>query len=65
MNEVRTSKHGSIECLSYLKKHDMENYVKEEATDPEGDEFKAKHKKDLGKTKMSVSVCIGYHIYHH
>ena len=33
--------HGSIERFSYLKKHDLENYVKEEAVDPEGDEDKA------------------------
>ena len=44
MKELRTSKHGGIECFSYLKKHDMENYVKEEATDPKGDEVKAKQK---------------------
>ena len=42
----------------------MENYVKEEVVDPEGDEIKAKHKKDLVKTKMSISISIGYHIYH-
>ena len=42
MKELRTSEHGSIECFSYLKKHDLENYVKEEATDLEGDEDKSK-----------------------
>ena len=60
MKEMRTYKHGSIECFSYLKKHDMENYVKEEVADPEGDEVKAKHKKDLVKTKMSISISIEY-----
>ena len=64
MKESRTSKHGSIECFSYLKKHDMENYVKEETANPEGDEVKAKHKEDLVKTKMSISISIGYHMYH-
>ena len=29
------------ECFSYLKKHDLENYVKEEAEYLEGDEDKA------------------------
>ena len=58
MKELRTSKHGSIECFSYSKKHDMENYVKEEVVDLEGDEVKGKHK------KMSLSVSIGYHMYH-
>ena len=62
MKESRTSKHGIIECLSYLKKHDVKNYVKEEATDPDEDEVEAK--KDLVKTKMSISVSIGSHIYH-
>ena len=38
MKEPRTYEHGSIECFSYLKKHDLENYVKEEAADLEGDE---------------------------
>ena len=51
LKESRTSKHGIIECFSYLKKNDMENYVKEEVADPEGDEDKAKHKKDLVKAK--------------
>ena len=62
MKESRTSKHGIIECSSYFKKHAMKNYVKEEATDPDGDEVKAK--KDLVKTKMSIYVSIGSHMYH-
>ena len=41
LKELRNLDHGNIECFSYLKKHDMENYVKEEAADPEGDEDKA------------------------
>ena len=64
MKELRTSKHGIIEFLSYLKKHAMKNYVKEEATDPDVDEVEAKKKKDLVKTKMSISVSIGCHGYH-
>ena len=58
------SKHGIIECFSYLKKHDMENYVKEEVVVPNGDEVKAKQKKDLVKIKMSNSISIGSHMYH-
>ena len=42
MKELRTFEHGTIECFSYLKKHDFENYVKEEAADLEGDEDKSK-----------------------
>ena len=64
MKESRNSKNGIIECFSYLKKHDMENYVKEEVAYLEGDEVKEKHKKELVKTKMSVSISIGYHMYH-
>ena len=62
MKELRTYKHGIIECLSYLKKHAMNNYVKEETTDRDGDEVEAK--KDLVKTKMSISVSIGSHMYY-
>ena len=62
MKYFRTSKNGIIECLSYLKKNAMNKYVKEEATDLDGDEVEAK--KDLVKTKMSIFVSIGYHLYH-
>ena len=62
MKESRTSKHGIIECLPYLKKHAMKNYVKEEATDLDEDEVEAK--KDLVKTNMSISASIGSHRYH-
>ena len=41
--------------------HDLENYAKEEAPYPEGDE--EKQKKDLVKTKMSISISIGSHMY--
>ena len=62
MKESRTSKHGIIECLPYLKKHAMNNYVKEEAIDLDEDEVKSK--KDLVKTKMSISASNGSHRYH-
>ena len=42
----------------------MKNYAKERAADPDIDEVKAKQKKDLVKTKMSISVSIGSHMYH-
>ena len=64
MKEPRNSKHGSIDCFSYLKKQDLENYVKEEDTDPKGDEDKEKNKKDLVKAKRIISVSIGSHMYH-
>ena len=62
MKESRTSKHGIIECLSHLKKHAMKNYVKEEATDLDIGEVESK--KNLAKTKLSISVSIGSHMYH-
>ena len=40
----------------------MKNYVKEEATDLDEDEFEAK--KDLVKIKMSISSSIRSHRYH-
>ena len=64
MKELRTSKHGIIEWLSYLKKYDMENYVKEEVVYPNGDEVESKKKKGLVKTNMSISFSIGSHMYH-
>ena len=62
MKEVRNFDHGIIECFSYLKKHDLENYVKEEATDPEGDEDKTKHTKDPDKAKRIISISIEDHL---
>ena len=64
LKESRNSNNGIIEYLSYLKKHYMKNYVKEEAADPDEDEVEANQKKDLVKTKMSISVSIGSHMYH-
>ena len=64
MKESRTFKNGIIEFLSYLKKHAMKNYVKEEAVDLGGDEGKEKHKKDLVKDKRIISVSIGSRMYH-
>ena len=41
MKEPITYEHGIIKCISYLKNHDLDNYVKEEDADLEGDEDKA------------------------
>ena len=64
MKDSKTSKHVSRKCFSYLKKHDMENYAKEEVVNPEGDEVEEKKNKDLVKTNMSISVSIRSHMYH-
>ena len=62
LKESRKSNHGIKECLSYLKKHSMKNYVKEEATELDGDEVESK--KDLVKTKISIFASVGSHRYH-
>ena len=38
LKDLGTLNHGSIDFFSYLKNHDLENYVKEEATYPKGEE---------------------------
>ena len=40
----------------------MENYVKEEVADPEGDEYKAQE--GLSQSQEDFSVSIGSHMYH-
>jgi hypothetical protein len=35
-----------------LEEHDLDMFIKEEVQEPEGNEAKAKHKKDMVKTKM-------------
>ena len=64
MKESRTSKHEIIECLPYLKKHAVKNFVKEKVVDPDRDKVKENQMKDLVKTKMSISISIGSHMYH-
>ena len=41
--------------LLMLEEHDLEAYVKEEVTDPKGDEDKAKHKNNLFKDKRIIA----------
>ena len=50
--------------MPLILEENMENYVKEEVVDPEGDEVEGKQNKDLVKTKMSISISIGSHMYH-
>ena len=42
--------------LLILEEHDLENYVKEEAAYPKGDEDNAKHKKNLAKPRGSLQT---------
>ena len=37
-----------------LEKHDLEGYIEEEVKEPEGEEPKAKHKKDMIKVKRII-----------
>ena len=48
--------------LLILEEHDLENYVKEEATNQEADEDKDKHKKNLVKPKRISANSIKDHL---
>ena len=48
-----------------LEEHDLENYAKEEVADPEGDEIKAHHKKNLVKAKRIIADSIKNHLILH
>ena len=41
-----------------LEENDLEGFIKEEVAEPEGDEAKAKHKKDMIKAKRTIAVSI-------
>ena len=51
--------------LLILEEHDMENYAKGEVTELEGDEDKAKHKKNLVKAKRIIVESIKDHLIPH
>ena len=38
-----------------LEENDLEDYIKEEVKDPEGDGTKTKHKKDIIKSKRIIA----------
>jgi hypothetical protein len=48
-----------------LEEHDLEKFTKEEVSEPEGDEAKEKHKKDMVKEKRIVANSIKDHLIHH
>jgi hypothetical protein len=48
-----------------LEEHDLEKFTKEEVLEPEGDEAKANHKKDMVKAKRIIANSIKGHIIHH
>ena len=45
-----------------LEEHDVEGYIKEEVKELEGDEAKAKHKKDMIKSKRIIVDSIKNHL---
>ena len=45
-----------------LEENDLEGFMKEEVAEPEGDEAKAKHKKDKIKAKRIIADSIKYHL---
>ena len=51
--------------LLILEEHDLENYVKIEVAELEGDEDKAKHKKNLIKAKRNIIDSIKDHLIQH
>ena len=51
--------------LLILEEHDLENYVKEEVAELEGDEEKARHKKNMVKAKRIVVDSIKNHFIPH
>ena len=45
-----------------LEEHDLEGYIKEEVKETEGDEAKAKHKKDMIKAKRFIADSMKDHL---
>ena len=45
-----------------LEEHDLEGYIKEEVQEPERDESKEKHKKDMVKDKRIIADFIKDHL---
>ena len=51
--------------LLILEEHDLENYVKGEVAEPEGNENKAKYKKNMVKAKRIIADSIKEHLIPH
>ena len=47
--------------IPILEEHDLEGYIKDEVKEPEGDEAKSKHKKDMIKYKRIIIDSIKDH----
>ena len=51
--------------LLILEEHDLENYIKEEVAEPEGDEEKVRHKKSMIKANRIIAESIKDHLIPH
>ena len=51
--------------LLILEEHELENYIKEEVVEPEGDEDKVRHKKSMIKAKRIIAESIKDHLIPH
>ena len=59
---VENFKAWKYRFMLILEEHDLEGYIKDEVKEPEGDEAKAKHKKDMIKAKRIVVDSIKDHL---
>ena len=51
--------------LLILEEHDLVNYVNKEVAELEGDEYKARHNKNMVKAKRSIADSIKDHLIPH
>ena len=59
-----TSEHGNRVML-ILEENDLEGFIEEDIAEPEEDEAKAKHKKNLVKAKRIIADSIKDHLIPH
>ena len=48
----------NYKIMLILEEHDLDGFIKEEAKEPQGEEEKAKHKKDMIKVKRIIANSI-------
>jgi hypothetical protein len=48
-----------------LEEHEMDKFIIEEVQEPQGDEAKAKYKKDMVRAKRIIADAIKDHLIHH
>ena len=65
LEEAENFRAWKYKILLILEEHDLENYVKGEVTELEGDEDKEKQKNKLVKSKRVIFVSIKDHLISH